>query len=87
MQTKMKLRVFGAVVLVFNLWLIWRYDLQGVTLLLLTFGFAIGYEWVVVRSMAKLEARPLSGRNEVASVSKTVEDEAATAGSQDPKQR
>jgi hypothetical protein len=58
MQTKLKLRIFGGVVLLFNLWLIWRYDLQGVTLLILTFGFAIGYEFVVVRSMANLEARP-----------------------------
>ena len=49
MKRSTKLRMFGGVVLLFNLWLIGRYDLAGTAVLLLTFGFAIGYELLVVR--------------------------------------
>ena len=47
---KSKLRWFGAAVLVFNLWLIGRYNVTGIPTLLMTFGFAIAYEFFVVRS-------------------------------------
>ena len=57
MKTSTKLRIFGGVVLLFNLWLIGRYDLKGTTALLLTLGFAIGYEFFVVRPIAK-SAKP-----------------------------
>ena len=49
MQKTTKLRLIGGVVLLFNLWLIGRYNLQGIPVLLLTFGFAFGYEFLVVR--------------------------------------
>jgi|GEM_PF-2458593 len=49
MQKITKLRLIGGAVLVFNLWLIGRYNLQGIPVLLLTFGFAFGYEFLVVR--------------------------------------
>lgn len=49
------MRLFGAVVILFNLWLIGRYNLEGVAVLLLTFGFAIGYELMVVRPVARAE--------------------------------
>jgi hypothetical protein len=55
MKKSTKLRIFGGVVLLFNLWLIGRYSLEGVLVLLLTFGFAIGYEFLVVRPAAKAE--------------------------------
>lgn len=58
MKTSTKLRLFGGVVLVFNLWLIGAYGLQGIPVLLLTFGFAIGYEFLVVRPMSKKESQP-----------------------------
>jgi hypothetical protein len=48
-----KLRLFGGAVLLFNLWVIGRYNLQGVPVLLLTFGFAIGFEFLAVRPLAK----------------------------------
>lgn len=44
-----KLRLIGGAVLLFNLWLIGQYKLEGIPVLLLTFGFAIGYEYLVVR--------------------------------------
>ncbi len=44
-------RLFGACVLIVNLWLIGRYDIAGIPVLLLTFGFAIGFEFIVVRKM------------------------------------
>ena len=49
MQKTTKLRLIGGAVLLFNLWLIGRYNLQGIPVLLLTFGFAFGYEFLVVR--------------------------------------
>lgn len=55
MKKTTKLRLFGGVVLLFNLWLIGQYNLEGIAVLLLTFGFAIGYEIVVVRPAAKAE--------------------------------
>lgn len=55
MKKSTKLRLFGGAVLLFNLWLIGRYNLQGIPVLLLTFGFAIGYEVIVVRPVSKTE--------------------------------
>ena len=55
MKKTTKLRLFGGAVLFFNLWLIGHYNLEGLVALLLTFGFAIGYEIVVVRPAAKAE--------------------------------
>lgn len=49
MMKSTKLRLFGGAVLIFNLWLIGHYNLSGIPVLLLTFGFAIGYELLVVR--------------------------------------
>jgi hypothetical protein len=43
MKKATKLRLIGGVVLLFNLWLIGRYNLEGIPVLLLTFGFAAGY--------------------------------------------
>jgi hypothetical protein len=55
MKKSTKLRLFGGAVILFNLWLIGQYNLEGVAVLLLTFGFAIGYELVVVRPVAQSE--------------------------------
>lgn len=49
MKKTTKLRLIGGTVLLFNLWLIGEYRLEGVPVLLLTFGFAVGYELLVVR--------------------------------------
>jgi hypothetical protein len=48
-----KVRLFGGAVLLFNLWLIGRYELGGVATVLMTLGFAIGFEMLVVRPIAK----------------------------------
>lgn len=53
MKKSTKLRLFGGVVLLFNIWLIGQYKLEGIVVLLLTFGFAIGYEFLVVRPILK----------------------------------
>jgi len=53
MKKTTKLRLIGGGVLPFNLWLIGRYNLRGILVLLLTFGFAAGYEYLVVRQAAK----------------------------------
>ena len=49
MKKTTKLRLIGGVILLFNLWLIGRYKLEGIPMLLLTFGFAVGFEYLVVR--------------------------------------
>jgi len=53
MKKSTKFRLFGGVVLIFNLWLIGHYNLAGIPVLLLTFGFAIGFEYLVVRPSSK----------------------------------
>ena len=53
MKKSTKLRLFGGAVLLFNLWLIGQYRLEGIAVILLTFGFAIGYEYLVVRPVVK----------------------------------
>ena len=58
MKKATKLRLFGGGVLLFNLWLIGRYELKGIPVLLLTIGFAIGYEFLVVRPVIKSEQNP-----------------------------
>jgi len=39
MKASTKLRLFGAFVILFNLWLIGHYEIEGPLVLLLTFGF------------------------------------------------
>lgn len=58
MKKATKLRLFGGAVLLFNLWLIGQYNLSGVPVLLLTFGFAIGFEYLIVRPVTKGEQEP-----------------------------
>lgn len=53
MKKTTKLRLIGGGVLLFNLWLIGHYNLEGIPVLLLTFGFAAGYEYLVVRPASK----------------------------------
>jgi len=53
MKNTTKLRIFGGLVLMFNIWLIGNYNLDGIPVLLLTFGFAIGYEYLVVKPSTK----------------------------------
>ncbi len=49
MKTRTKLRLLGGAMLLFNLWLIGQYSIEGITVLLMTFGFAIAYEYMLVR--------------------------------------
>ncbi|MCG7865852.1 MAG: hypothetical protein JAY74_05690 [Candidatus Thiodiazotropha taylori] len=53
MKKSTKLRLFGATVLFINLWLIGRYNLQGIPVIILTLGFAIGFEYFVVRRVTR----------------------------------
>lgn len=57
MKKTTKLRLIGGIVLLFNLWLIGHYNLEGIPVLLLTFGFAGGYEYLVVRPATKTSDR------------------------------
>ena len=53
MRATTKLRLFGGAIFLFNLWAIGQYNISGIPVLLLTFGFVIGYELLVVRPAAK----------------------------------
>ncbi len=58
MKKATKLRLIGGGVLLFNLWLIGNYNLEGIPVLLLTLGFAGGYEYLVVRPASKAADKP-----------------------------
>jgi hypothetical protein len=53
MKRATKLRLIGAVIVLFNLWVIGHYDIKGIPVLLMTLGFAGGYEYLVVRPAGK----------------------------------
>jgi hypothetical protein len=53
MKKTTKLRLIGGLILLFNFWLIGSHNIEGVPVLLLTFGFAAGYEFLVVRPVSK----------------------------------
>ena len=55
MKKSTKLRLVGGVVLLFNLWLIGRYNLKGIPVLLLTLGFAAGFEYLLVRPASNMK--------------------------------
>lgn len=60
MEKATKLRLVGGAILLFNLWLIGQYNVSGIPVMLLTIGFAVAYEFFVVR----LFARPSTETNE-----------------------
>lgn len=53
MKKATKLRLIGGCVLLFNIWLVGHYNFHGIPVLLLTLGFAVGYEYLVVRPATK----------------------------------
>ncbi|GFO63166.1 hypothetical protein [Geomonas paludis] len=68
MKKTTKLRLYGGLVLLFNLWLVGYYNLEGIPVLLLTLGFAAGYEFFVVNPASKVTGDTLgnttsSGKN------------------------
>lgn len=55
MKQSSKLRLVGGAVLLFNLWLIGANNIGGVPALLMTVGFAIGFELLIVKPVATRE--------------------------------
>lgn len=53
MKTRTKLRLVGGAIFLFNLWLIGQYSIEGMPALVMTIGFAIAYEFLVVRRAAE----------------------------------
>jgi hypothetical protein len=51
-------RLIGGCIIIFNLWLIGQYRIEGVLVLLLTFGVAAAFELLIVRPLAKAESGP-----------------------------
>lgn len=56
MNQQTKLRMFGGCILLINLYVIGHYNLEGFPALLLTLGFAVGYEYLVVRPVISPKA-------------------------------
>lgn len=48
-----KLRLVGGGILLFNLWVIGQYNIKGIPVLLLTFGFAAVFEYLIARPLSK----------------------------------
>lgn len=64
-MSRTTLWLIGAAILLFNLWLIGNFNISGLPVLLLTFGFAAGYEFLVVRPMvAPSSAEPPKGEGD-----------------------
>lgn len=55
MKLSTKHRWIGAAGLLFNLWLCGEYNITGLPLLLLTVGYAIAFEWWLVRPILQAE--------------------------------
>lgn len=51
-MTKNTLRIIGGIIILFNLWLVGHYQLTGIMVLLLTFGVALLFEFVLVKQFA-----------------------------------
>ena len=51
-MTKMQLRILGGIIILFNLWLIGHYQLEGLMILVLTAGVALFFEFVVVNILS-----------------------------------
>jgi hypothetical protein len=49
-------RLVGGAIILFNLWLIGHYRIEGVMVLVLTFGVAVAFELLIVRSVGDGEA-------------------------------
>ncbi len=56
MKKSTKLRLVGGLILIFNFWLIGAYSISGLPVLLMTFGFAIVFEYMVVKPLSKSKA-------------------------------
>ena len=56
MKTSTKLRILGGVIILFNLTFAGYYTIEGIPLLMMSFGFAIGYEYLIVRPLIKNES-------------------------------
>lgn len=51
MSKAAKLRLIGGCILLFNLWLIGEYKIEGIAVLFLTVVFAVAYELLVVKTL------------------------------------
>lgn len=51
-MTKKQLRIIGGVIILCNLWFIGNYQIEGVAILLMTFGVALLFELVLIKNFA-----------------------------------
>ena len=53
MKNSTKLRLVGIFIVLFNLWLVGQYDIEGFPVLLMTVGFALVFEYALVRPVLR----------------------------------
>lgn len=58
MKPRTTARLVGGAIILFNLWLVGHYRIEGVMVLVLTFGVAVAFELLIVRSLANDEEPP-----------------------------
>lgn len=51
-MTKKQLRIIGGVIILFNLWFIGNYQIEGIAILLMTLGVALLFEFVLIKNFA-----------------------------------
>jgi len=50
--TKKQLRIIGGMIILFNLWFIGNYQIEGIAILLMTLGVALIFEFVLIKKFA-----------------------------------
>lgn len=51
-MTKKQLRIIGGIIILFNLWFIGNYQIEGMLILLMTLGVALLFELVLIKKFA-----------------------------------
>lgn len=75
MNKTVKLRLAGSAILLFNLWLIGRFNMNGPAVAVITIGFVIAYEYFVVRRSVVASSEKCS--NKEPAIAKVISEPAA----------
>lgn len=57
-MTKTQFRILGGIIILFSLWLIGNYQIEGLMVLVLTLGVALLFEMVLVKKYATYRDKP-----------------------------
>lgn len=57
-MTKTQFRILGGMIILFNLWFIGNYQIEGIVILLMTLGVALLFEFVLIKKFATDKNEP-----------------------------